>query len=165
MKMLEGLHPYLASGGYQRTSPCTDTYNCFAFAAGDLTRWWEPTKLPPYFWPIVQHDYKIPSFIIAFQIIGFTVCDSDALEPGLEKIAVFVDAEDDISHAALQEVDGTWKSKCGDLFDIAHSLNDLNYGRLALYMKRARVTRRLPIFLSTSVCQYHLVLKSQGAQD
>jgi hypothetical protein len=44
--------PYLKD--YVITSEETPTYNCVAFAAGDVTRWWEPlpVPLPGYHWPL-----------------------------------------------------------------------------------------------------------------
>ncbi|MBX9670701.1 MAG: hypothetical protein K2X93_24080 [Candidatus Obscuribacterales bacterium] len=153
---LEREHPNLiADADYLRTSKCTDSYNCLAYAAGDLSNWWEPTKLPPYKWPLPQYDYLPASFQTAFAEIGFTLTDTCDVEEGMEVIAVFVDADGDVCHAALRDEDGAWKSKCGDRFDIRHSLCSIDYGTLSFYMKRERVARPLPEYSEPSECEYH----------
>lgn len=160
---LENDHPKLREVWYERTSPCTDEYNCLAFAAGDLCHWWEPGCLPPYYWPLIQHDLTVPSFIEAFKTIGFSVVPDATPQPGMEIVAVFVDENDQVSHAAIQEEDGLWKSKCGDRFDIRHSLDDLNFGKLKLFLTRPRIIRQLPDYDESEECPYHLELQKRDA--
>ncbi|NJL00464.1 MAG: hypothetical protein HC910_07790 [Spirulinaceae cyanobacterium SM2_1_0] len=127
---------------YSVESRKTPEYNCIAWAAGDNSRPWWPMPWendPPYYWPEVSDDESLSTFISGFQKIGYEVCDNGNLEPGYEKIA-FYEQDGEISHAARQEANGMWTSKCGDLQDILHeSLNALTgerYGQVVCFMSR-----------------------------
>jgi len=74
------------------------------------------------------------------------MCDDDSLEQGFEKVAIYVDEEDDMpSHMARQLESGWWTSKCGNLQDITHQTlsaleggQDYGYGKVTCIMKRKR---------------------------
>lgn len=71
---------------------------------------------------------------------SYKVCKSGELEPGLEKIAIYVDDAGVPQHVARQLTDGAWISKLGRAEDIRHdSLESLEgefYGKAAVFMMR-----------------------------
>lgn len=140
---LEGRFPRLAAHPYAVTSPCSDEYNCLAWAAGDSVRWWWPDPMGTGYWPDeAPRLVTLDAFARAFATLGFEPCADPQLEPGFEKIAVYVEASGVPTHAARQYRDGTWSSKLGNLEDISHatldSLRESDYGEPAFFMKRRR---------------------------
>ena len=125
-----------------------DGYNCIAFAASDDERRWWPSKEDPryYYWP--PHldrrepgEETVEDFVQAFESLGYSRKRTNAkLEKGIEKIAIFVDADDLPTHAARQLESGRWANKCGDYEDIECFALDVipNYGKPIKYMKRRR---------------------------
>ena len=134
--------PNLRSGeGYRETSPCTDEYNCIAFAAGDEDNWWWPD--PDSYWPDgVPREEKLDAFIDAYSTRGFETCDDGKLEANFEKIVIYLDKFGTPSHAAIQLASGIWKSKLGEGWDIEHDtvqgVEDGSYGKAFQFMKRPR---------------------------
>ena len=136
--------PQLSQEVYRVTSPPTDTYNCMAWAAGDATRSWWPAA--NYYWPeYAPLEETLASFQAVFEGMGYFQCESDALETGYEKIALYVDDDGVPTHAARQLQSGAWTSKLGDWEDIEHDslfalesapfMNSL-YGAVALVLRR-----------------------------
>ena len=90
-------------------------------------------------------EETLASFQAVFEGMGYSECESDALEAGYEKIALYVDAEGVPTHAARQLQNGAWTSKLGDWEDIEHDslmalesaplMNSL-YGTVALVLRR-----------------------------
>ena len=78
-----------------------------------------------------------------FEMLGYAVCDSDAREPGYDKVALYA-LEGQWQHAARQLEDGQWTSKLGPFEDITHpSPQDLTgevYGRVHCIMRRPSST-------------------------
>ncbi len=78
-------------------TPNNDGYNCIAFAAGDDTiRWWpSKTRRFFYFWPphLLREDEDretLENFIRAFEWKGYSRrCRSPRLEKGIEKVAMW----------------------------------------------------------------------------
>jgi hypothetical protein len=136
---LEAIFPGLHDSTYQITSPSTGDYNCIAWAAGDVGRWWWPDLAGKRYWPAgVPRDETVAAFQDAFHTLGFVVCAGDGLEPGVEKIALFADDEGP-QHAARQLPNGRWTSKLGELEDIEHTLRELegvDYGKVVAVMQR-----------------------------
>ena len=137
----EVLFPDLNRTEYLVTSDETPAYNCLAWAAGDSTRWWSPR--PGNYWPeAARREETLDSFRVVFEDLGYQRCETDELEPGSEKVAIFVDNEGLPTHAARQLTDGSWTSKLGSWQDIEHQhLRDLSgtasiYGVVALIMRR-----------------------------
>lgn len=86
-------------------------------------------------------DESVEAFKCAFRSLGYADCDSPEHEPGLEKVAFYVNSKNEVTHAARQspEWGGKWRSKCGKNWDIEHALNDLNgecYGSVRAIMSR-----------------------------
>lgn len=51
---------------------------------------------------------------------GYTICDTEEHEPDFEKVAIYLDHEDDV-HAARQLPSGRWTSKLGEKHDLEHN--------------------------------------------
>jgi len=140
--------PRLTRRNHRITSEEDEDYNCYAWAVGDDTKWWSPVR--GYYWPdgVPRDTNSIESYIAAFTTEGFVVCADGAVEPGIEKIAIYVHPNGRPKHAALQLSTGRWTSKLGAWEDIEHeSENDVAgdcqecYGEAHIYMQRPRATQ------------------------
>jgi hypothetical protein len=138
--------PRLKPANHNISSDSCGGYNCFAWAAGETHRWWEPTER--YYWPLDRREWTLSGFVKAFATKGYVKCANGLLEHGTEKIAIYATKEDRgrlvPEHAARQLDDGRWTSKVGIHEDINHlSLKDVNcreYGSAVRFMKRPRVS-------------------------
>jgi len=134
---LRAAFPYL--GEFDVTSPRDMTYNCIAWAVGRDDAWLWPDKAGTASWPEgVVREESLSAFVAAFEALGYTVCESEQLESGFAKIALF-EHDGKPSHAARQLESGKWTSKCGQSVDIAHELHELEgalYGRVAIVMAK-----------------------------
>lgn len=143
MAVLEREFPGLQGTAWQPASPAMPDYNCIAWAMSDTTHWWEPLH-PDTFWPQGAPQARTTSaYVAAFGLAGFVPCSSPDLEPGYEKIALFVDQRGVPTHATRQLSSGTWTSKLGRSVDIEHELTALEgqkYGQVSVILRR-RATR------------------------
>ncbi len=140
---IEKSFPNLQSTGYSITSPATIDYNCIAWAADDIEAWWWPDPLKENYWtPEIPRAINIKTFIRAFELLGYTVCNNPEYENDLEKITIYADSKGKPTHAARQLSSGKWTSKLGTLEDIEHhtldSLAGPHYGSLAIILKRPK---------------------------
>jgi hypothetical protein len=142
---LELRYPNLALTEYTVTSPKSQEYNCFAWAAGDQERWWQPTPEDQFYWVQgVPMEETLSAYIQAYQTLGFMTCDSAELEAEFEKIALYVDDGGIPVHAAKQLSTGKWSSKLGSLEDIEHELEGLTgerYGNVGQILRRSKPTQ------------------------
>jgi hypothetical protein len=134
--------PNLVATGYRLTSPTSRAYNCFAWAAGEDERWWNPLEPQnPYYWVDgVPAELTIAAFIRAYGTLGFVPCEDAELEVGFEKIALYATPDGEPTHAARQLPNGKWTSKLGRWQDIEHELDGLvgeMYGTVKQILKRA----------------------------
>jgi hypothetical protein len=132
------------------TSPSTPEYNCIAWAAEDPDRWWWPANPEEFFtsyWPEGSNrDDSVDCFVEAFSThLGYQRCESDALEPSLQKVGIYVNSSGRVTHMARQLESGRWTSKLGSSIDIEHgSLAELGgydgheYGKVAQVMSRPK---------------------------
>jgi hypothetical protein len=128
------------------TSDATRKYNCFAWAAGDSHRRWEPDAQNNYYWPKgVPRELTIEAFVRAYETLGYVECPDASVERGFQKVAIYTKRYYEgtrPTHAALQLPDGRWTSKLGDAEDIEHAdldaLRGRDYGVPARYLKRPR---------------------------
>jgi hypothetical protein len=126
--------PRLNRDTFVEKSDPTGEYNCFAFAVGDTSQPWCPSNDDSY-WPpeaegVPQED-TTEAFIAAYHTKEYFVCDTDALEMGFDKIALYVDtATEKPTHAAHQLPNGKWESKLGGGIDIQHDSLDELTGQL-----------------------------------
>lgn len=135
------------SKGYSRTSSPTIEYNCFAWALGDNTHWWEPDPLGFFYWPPnLPRIFSVQSYVRACELHGFRTCNDGAVEPGFQKIVIYT-LSGHFTHAARQLPDGRWTSKLGQGDDIAHLLDAFDgsdYGMPTVFLRRAETAQALP---------------------
>jgi hypothetical protein len=141
--VFERLFPALRQVGFEITSPRDQRYNCVAWAAGDVTRWWWPAESPFAYWPPgADREESVASFIQAFAILGYERALSGDLEPQFEKVAIFASNDGIPTHMARQLRDGTWTSKLGSLEDITHpevsGVEGADYGIVVVFLRRDR---------------------------
>ncbi|HUW66401.1 MAG TPA: hypothetical protein VMW83_17210, partial [Spirochaetia bacterium] len=114
--------PRLKTTPFSITSQEDNQYNCIAGAANDYSRWWWPNQYA--YWPEgVSEEETVDAFVEAFNTLGYEVCNSDTIEPGFEKIALYVSKDGRPAHAARQLSSGLWTSKLGPSWDIEHTLD------------------------------------------
>jgi hypothetical protein len=147
--------PNLASDpDFEITSNADPSYNCIAWAYIENSKWMWPKSSESVdmldairFWPDgVENNEDVTSFIKAFQLKGYSICDSWEHEEGFQKIALYVQGDTTVcTHAAREIVAdknncGKWTSKLGPSNDIHHSspyeLEGAIYGRVHCIMKR-----------------------------
>ena len=135
---LEDIFPNLKGTAYTIASPANTEYNCIAWSVGDTEQWWWPSPL--YYWPPgVPREETVEAFVRGYGTLGFVPCKDDSLEPGFEKIAIYVEQGRKPTHAARQLSNGQWTSKLGKSEDIEHALHGLEnspYGSVVLILKR-----------------------------
>lgn len=118
---LDQAFPGLQGTGYDITSPETGDYNCIAWAASDSSNWWQPDPFGQYYWPAeVPRLNTLHAYEQAFAQLGFTPCVDIQYEAGFEKVAIYVDASQVVTHMACQLPNGKWTSKLGESYDISH---------------------------------------------
>ena len=114
---IDDIFPGLVGPGYSVTSSPTDQYNCIAWAAEDDSEWW--SHLQSYRWP-ADRTHSVESLVAVFVSLGYEVCDSNSLEEGYDKVAIY--AHSGLwKHAARQLPSGQWTSKLGPDEDIEHT--------------------------------------------
>lgn len=136
---IESLFPNLAASGYEITGEATDDYNCIAWAAGAISPKWDYQQPEDYWPPGIPQNQRVETVMRVFATIGYEICDSDALEAGCEKIAIYAFVGH-FTHAARQLADGRWTSKLGNREVITHptpaSLAGGIYGGVHCLMRR-----------------------------
>ena len=151
LKELYEIFPKLANTQTRITSCHNCDYNCVAWVFDDQTKWYEPfgtvlpSPKPPYFWPpeLPNHpdDRRSSTYVKLFELYGYEVVDSDSIEPGFQKIAIYVH-NGEFRHVARQTKNGYWTSKIGALEDIIHELSALEsegpfaYGKPRIFMRK-----------------------------
>lgn len=148
---LEGLFPALKTQWYFVSSPEAEWYNCVLWACGNDREWCEAAAVETtgYFWPEgVPTDGSVHAYQTLFARRGYAICEDGALEPGVEKVALYVHPAFGFRHVAWQCEDGRWWSKVGESFDIQHATLDAlehdgpkGYGKASVIMKRPRKHR------------------------
>lgn len=132
--------PNLTPENHRLTSPATPRYNCVAWSAEDVTRWWQPGV----YWPVecAADDFGVHALQVAFESLGYSPCADCELNAAHEKLALYGTTMF-YTHIARQLPTGTWTSKLGGSVDIEHdSPHDVAggvYGEVLMYMQRARV--------------------------
>ena len=127
------------------TSPADGRYNCIAWAVNDTRKWWQSDA--DHYWPtesLIGDDIEL--YVAMFRSLGYEECDSQDLEDGIEKIAIY-SGSTGFSHVTRQLPNGNWTSKLGESVDIEHrSPEDLisyrqttAYGRIHMVLQRQTV--------------------------
>lgn len=131
--------PKISKKNHKVTSPKDATYNCIAYAAGDVYRWWWPDY--SNFWPPkIPYNDTPQAFFAAFATLGYQPCADAEVEDGIEKIAIYC-LKGVVTHAARQLKTGIWVSKLGQLEDIEHELHAIEggyYGFAKYFISRPR---------------------------
>lgn len=134
--------PNLNSTNHAITSESSTIYNCIAWAAEIVEKWWWPIRGPDeeeVHWPVgISRELTIDAFVAAFGTIGYERCTSSDHEAGYDRIALFT-RNGEPTHAARQLADKLWTSKLGISEDITHELNALDgllYGTATVFMRR-----------------------------
>ena len=134
--------PNLNNQNHHVTSPPTPRYNCFAWAAEEDNRFWDPNG---GWWPAgIPRDLSINAFVQAYSTVGYVQCADGTHDPGVEKIAIYAKNVPGFgqqpTHAARQLPNGRWTSKLGKNVDIEHTtleaIADGTYGSVVLFMSR-----------------------------
>lgn len=133
------LFPDLQEGvSLEFTSPVDYNYNCLAWAVSCDTRYFENNK--GCFWPWQHISDETPDgWVEVCKIHGFYATENTEFIPGVEKIAILVNAEGDL-HAARQGKNGWWKSKLGGWGPDHVGLDGLvpAYGKVVHVLQRER---------------------------
>lgn len=136
---IEKQFPKLANSNWELKSPQTDRYNCIAWAAKDDRNFWWPNA-NAYWPPGIPCEVTLEAFIQAFGALGFSLCKDPSLEPGVEKVAIFINPRTGRpTHGARQLPSGAWTSKLGRSVDIEHELKALEgmeYGVVAVILAK-----------------------------
>lgn len=139
---IESLFPLLVGTSYSEASAATDTYNCIAFAFGDLQNWWWPRRGYGIYWPpgFPLNDF-VATLVSIFDLHGYSACDNSDHELGYEKVVIFSRGER-FKHVARQLKSGRWASKLGEEQDIEHEraehVENADYGTAETFLKRRR---------------------------
>jgi len=140
---LEGAFPGLIDSSYEPTSPKDPSYNCVAFALGDLKNFWDDVEVNGYYWPPGVPSDTLAGWLEVFSIHGYHETDEDGLEEDFERIAIYGSLKTPEyivpEHVARQKASGTWVSKLGSGKDVEHTLGGLEgveYGKVVRIMKR-----------------------------
>lgn len=138
LRSLQKVFPLLTDSNCRITSARSSVYNCIAWALQHDDRWLEPAATPDFSEDLFEADYPLDVLIRTFENRLYAVCDSESLEIGFDKVALF-GREGQWTHAARQLRNGLWTSKLGKSFDIEHELHALAsgaYGKVQVIMKR-----------------------------
>lgn len=81
--------PRLTPTNHRETGPATPRYNCVAWAAEDISRWWQPgVHWLPADWP--GNDFGLGALERVFRELGYEdAADDSSLEPGYLKVALY----------------------------------------------------------------------------
>jgi hypothetical protein len=145
---MQGFPGLAGDATFGKTSDSSPNYNCIAFAAEDVSQWWWPpipyalTRSGQFWPPWAPSEESVPAFSAAFVGLGYSICADPTHRPGFTKIAIYVNQKTGRpTHCAIQQKDGTWKSKLGEFIDVSHStpseLEGDRYGEVVLFMERA----------------------------
>jgi hypothetical protein len=142
---IEKLFPSLEKSGYSKSSERTPEYNCFAFAVYDTGQFWQKLPVKGYYWPLDRDD-RLEDWIGALGLNNFKPTDNWDLEPGFEKVCIYVNDSGSPEHVARQLESGKWTSKIGKLEDIQHDtlggLEGTEYGTPKVILKRRRFIKK-----------------------
>ena len=132
---------------YEGRSPADWSYNCIAWAMGTKDKPWWPATFGGYKWPkrLPREEpgkETLSNFIRAFKRLRYKVLlrKDYSLEEGFEKVVIYVNENQNPTHAARLLPSGIWTSKIGNEEDIEHvspgDLEGSKYGTVAVVMKR-----------------------------
>lgn len=143
----------LKNGEFEITSPFDSKYNCIAHAADDNNKWWWAvdvnTSGNDVFWfNNIPAQATLENFILAFQKLGYSLCENSDLENEFEKVAIYTSTQDKFhspkgtpTHMARQLPNEKWTSKLGEDVDISYNtlqgVEGKIYGKVEQILKRS----------------------------
>jgi len=87
--LIERLFPALQESPYEITSAADGSYNCVAWAAGDVRRWWWPGEAMFTYWPAeVIREQSIASFVMAFETLGYLPAARQLADGAIERFSI-----------------------------------------------------------------------------
>lgn len=121
-------YPKLRPGNHAIKSRATARYNCVAFANNDERKWWQAgLHGSRYRWPEKIAD-TLDGWAEMFLRDGYELTTDRDVEPGFEKVAIYVDLTDMLPSHMAKSDGRSWKSKLGRVQDIEHASLDLLEG-------------------------------------
>ena len=136
---IRSLFPLL-NNDFEITSNPTPSYNCIAWAADNDSLWWWPDSMGQCYWPdYAPREETIDAFIIAYEGLGYRVCNNGDFKNGFTNIAIFASDFGEPRHASRQLANGKWTSKLGKGHDISHEIGGVSgkqYGSIKVFMKK-----------------------------
>lgn len=142
---------------FEILSPCSETYNCIAWAMQYDDRWVDGENAAGHWWPDgVEREMTSEALIHAFEAVGFVRTDNHEPEEGGDKVVLYKKQDEDEWTHAARVLSGTKEySKFGKMWDGTHSAGTLSniYGIAYAYMKRERPYKPLTLRGSISVNQ------------
>ena len=92
--------------------------------------------------PGVPRSRHVDAYQRVFELLGYAVSGYESHEDGVEKVALYADANGHCKHAARQLKTGHWTSKLGNGKDIRHNtlsaLEGTAYGTVHVVLERQR---------------------------
>jgi hypothetical protein len=139
LREIEQYHFNLTRHGYRCTSNEDAIYNCVAWAADDTSIWWDHSGFPATYWPEgIPRGPEIENYVAVFLLLGYEPCESRAIEPGYEKVAIY-GMRGVFKHVA-KTAGSEWSSKLGKIEDVEHpnleALEDPFYGQVVQVLRR-----------------------------
>jgi hypothetical protein len=139
--------PELRNHQHDFKSQRTWRYNCYAYAIHITCAFFDPYKgINTYWIEGVPENNSKETMVLFFSKFGFKECINGELEAGKQKIALYLDKDGNVSHAARQEPSGIWASKLGPQHDIVHeNLECLEsvYGVVWKYMYKRKSSKSI----------------------
>lgn len=125
---IEEKWPKLRRDNHAVTSRATGRYNCMAFANDQQRRWWQAgLQGGRFYWPHKIAD-TLEGWVEIFTRQEYELTDNRDIEPGFEKIAIYVDLGDMLPGHVAKSDGRCWKSKLGRFQDIEHASLELLEG-------------------------------------
>ena len=130
--------PNLSGEDFEVVDQPSDSYNCIAYAANDISQRWDPNT-GNYWPPWAPGNNLVNSLKQVFEGLGYEECEDSHLEDGYLKVALY-EEQGETKHAAVQMPNGHWRSKLGYGPVIEHrspeSLSGGMYGEATVFMRR-----------------------------
>lgn len=139
---IESWHPKLKGKNYRiiQTDKILQDFNCISFVI-DNYKYWCGSSFPSWPYDKISRIPILDNYIEYFAMFGYEICDNDNFENGFDKIAIYTDIRNMVTHASKQ-FKNKWRSKLGGSVIIEHELEWLtgfdadNYGNIGIIMKR-----------------------------
>lgn len=139
--LVEYWHPKLIGKNYKIiTNINVLDYNCIAYSLDIFDMWCGASEKS---WPYksLSRSPKLNNYLKYYNMYNYSKCDNESYENEYEKVALYVDINNCVLHAAKQ-YKHMWRSKLGESCVIEHELewisgfDSQNYGNIGSILKR-----------------------------